>query len=67
VADLESFLERDQDRYDVVIGGFYLDDKMSDWLIGRLNEGGKGVWATRSEHGQALYKMQPNKEKSYLI
>ena len=40
---------------------------MTDWLSGRLKEGGVGVWPTRSEHGQALYKVQPNKEKVYLI
>jgi len=51
-------LEADgSNNYDAIIGGYYFDENINDRLIGKLKEGGVGIWPTRSESGQALYKL----------
>ena len=51
----------------MIIGGYFVDEIMSDKLVGRLADGGVGIWPTRSDHGQALYKLQAKREKVYLM
>jgi protein-L-isoaspartate O-methyltransferase len=64
---VEKLLERSEEKYDAIIGGFFLEEGVSDRLVGKLKDGGVGIWPTRSEQGQALYKLQLGREKTYLM
>lgn len=51
----------------MIVGGYYFDEATSNLLETRLTSQGVGIWPTRSEHGQALYKIAKGREKVYLI
>lgn len=66
-ADLGEYLKGKREKYDVILGGYYFDEVTSARLTDQLSQDGVGVWPTRSDHGQALYKVRPQKEKVYLM
>lgn len=53
--------------FDIIIGGYYLEENISQLLTEQLNKEGVGIWPTTSQQGQALYKVQPNRQKTYII
>lgn len=67
-SDLNEYIESVPDSsLDVIIGGYYFEEDLSKRLLQKLASDGVGIWPTRSDHGQALYKLQKDKEKVYLI
>lgn len=51
----------------MIIGGYFMEEDISDMLCDKLSDKGIGVWPTRSEMGQALFAIDKNKNKKYLI